>query len=138
MNPTDCIFFQLAKANQSATRFWTRLVAAYNVTAAQAMVLTFLYDRDSVSSSELGKRVFLDSATLTGVIDRLEALEMLERRQNTEDRRAIAVSLTESGRDTAGGLRKIMEEANREFMKNFSRQEQAELRSFIERIRTLA
>ncbi len=138
MNPTDCIFFQLAKANQSATRFWSRLIAQYNVTAAQAMVLTFLYDQDLISSTELGKRVFLDSATLTGVIDRLEATNMLERRQNPEDRRAVTVSLTPAGRETAGNLRRVMEEANREFMKNFSSEEQVRLRDFFQRIRNLS
>ena len=68
MKPKDCIFFNLVKAGQGAARFWAQKVAELNVTAVQAMVLSFLYDKDRISSKELGDRTLLDSATLTGII----------------------------------------------------------------------
>ena len=90
-----CIFFQLAKANQIGSRFLGQKVAELNITPVQALVLGFLRDEDRITSSELGKRTELDSATLTGIIDRLEAAELIERRGNPADRRSIHVHLTE-------------------------------------------
>ena len=38
----NCIFFQLAKAAQTGSKFWSQKVAGLNLTATQAMVLRFL------------------------------------------------------------------------------------------------
>jgi DNA-binding MarR family transcriptional regulator len=87
-----CIFFQLAKKNQVAGRFLSQKVAPLNLTPAQAMVLGFLAEEDQVTSTELGKRTELDSATLTGIIDRLETAGLLERLNHPDDRRSILVA----------------------------------------------
>lgn len=116
MIPSDCIFFQLAKASQNAIRFLSHKVSQLNVTAVQAMVLRFLYERDSITSRELGERTELDSATLTGIIDRLESVGLLERKTNPKDRRAIRGCLTGEGRKVASNLRTLLDNANREFL----------------------
>lgn len=91
MRGDDCIFFQFAKAYQLSSKFLTQKVAELNLTSVQAMVLGFLTEEDQISSSELGKRTELDSATLTGILDRLEAAGFLERRSNPDDRRSIHI-----------------------------------------------
>jgi MarR family transcriptional regulator, organic hydroperoxide resistance regulator len=135
MKAEECIFFQLAKASQAGSRFWSQKVAALNVTATQAMVLRFLFDRDEVNSSELGSRIELDSATLTGILDRLEAAGIIERRPNPTDRRAIHVHLTEKGRTTGKKVAQLMEVANTEFLREFNVSEEVALRSLLTRIR---
>jgi MarR family transcriptional regulator, organic hydroperoxide resistance regulator len=136
MKPEDCIFFQLAKTSQIGTRFWSGKVSPFNVTAVQAMVLNFLFCSDDSTSSELGKKAMLDSATLTGILDRLEATGFLERKQHPGDRRAILICLTEKGRDTAERLRFVLEEANLEFLSILSETEQSGLRNLLARLRT--
>ena len=135
MKPEDCIFFQLAKASQSAIRFWSHKASRLNLTAVQAMVLRFLYEKDSIASRELGERTQLDSATLTGILDRLESIDFLERRQNPNDRRAILVCLTEKGSEVSKKLDTLLEDANIEFLRNFSDEEKGLLRNFLLRIR---
>lgn len=135
MNPTDCIIFQMVKAGQGATRFWVQKVAKLNVTAVQAMVLGFLYNKDRVSSKELGDRALLDSATLTGIIDRLESVGFVRREQNRKDRRAILITLTDEGRRIGENIKELMIEANRDFLTNFSDEEEVVLRGFLDRIR---
>lgn len=131
----DCIFFQLAKASQASTRFWTKRVGASGVTAVQAMVMNFLLDEDHLTAAELGKRTMLDSATLTGVLDRMEASGLLERKQHPEDRRAVLVCLTPEGQKKAGVLRQKAIEANRDFLADLSAVELETLRSLLMRIR---
>lgn len=135
MNVEDCIFFQLAKTSQTATRFWGRQVARFNVTAVQAMVINFLFDEDKVPSRRLGERTKLDSATLTGILDRLEAMELVKRIPHPEDRRAILVCLTAKGKKLATELRKTMEQANREFLQTLTAKEAAAFKSLLNKVR---
>lgn len=135
MKAEECIFFQLAKANQTGARFWFKKVSALDLTAVQGMVIRFLYDHDRLTSRELGKKTDLDSATLTGLLDRLEARGFIERRQNPDDRRSIRIHLTERGRTTGEKVVKLMEEANAEFLLGFNASEEVALRSLLTRIR---
>ena len=135
MRAEDCIFFQLAKSAQTGSRFWSQKVAALNVTATQAMVLRFLFDRDEVNSSELGSRTELDSATLTGILDRLEAAGIIERRPNPTDRRAIHIHLTEKGRGAGKEISRLMGVANAEFLGGLNPSEGKELRRLLDKVR---
>ncbi len=138
MKAEDCIFFQLSKASQRGARFWSQKVACLNLTAVQAMVIRFLHDRDEITSAELGVRTDLDSATLTGILDRLESAGLVTRLPNPDDRRAIRVHLTTKGRETGSQVVKFMEEANVEFVRGLSSEEERSLRSMLQKIRTRA
>jgi DNA-binding MarR family transcriptional regulator len=135
MKAEECIFFQLAKANQAGSRFWLKKLSDLHLTAVQGMVIRFLYDNDRLTSSELGKKTDLDSATLTGVLDRLEAGGFVERRQNPEDRRSIRIHLTEKGKAAGEKVAQLMDEANTEFLHGFNASEEVALRSLLNRIR---
>ena len=135
MKVEDCIFFNIAKVNQAAMKFWTRRIASLNVTAVQGMILNFLYEEDRLSSRCLGERTVLDSATLTGVLDRLEVMRLITRNPHPTDGRSILISLTEKGKNTAVRINKAMREANREFMKVFSPEEEKSFRSFLNHVR---
>ena len=135
MKAEECIFFQLAKASQAGTRFWIKRVSSLGLTAVQGVVIRFLHDNDRQTSSELGRKTDLDSATLTGVIDRLEAAGFVQRRQNPDDRRSIRIHLTEKGRATGEKVAQLMEEANREFLREFNVSEEVALRSLLSKVR---
>lgn len=137
MNANECIFFQLAKASQRAARFWGKQIEHLNVTPVQGMLLNFLFEEDRVTSNHLGERTQLDSATLTGIIDRLEAIQLVERKPNPVDRRAILLCLTEKGRPLALELRHIMEKANREFLSSLNEDEESIFRSLLRRVRAV-
>ncbi len=137
MKPTDCIFFQLTKASQNAIRFFSQRVTPLGVTAAQALVMLFLFDEDSVTSKDLGERAQLDSATLTGIIDRLEAQGLVVRGEHPDDRRAISVRLTDTGRETAARISALSEEANRDFLRGLSPEDEKALRGLLSVVREI-
>jgi DNA-binding MarR family transcriptional regulator len=95
------------------------------------MVMGFLSEQDGVMAGELGKRVELDSATLTGILDRLEAAHLIERKGNPDDRRSIKIHLTEVGRKTGAEVGRLIEEANREFLNPLTEKEREEVRKLI-------
>ncbi len=134
MRPNQCIFFQLAKASQAGIRHWNESVAKFGVTAVQAMVLIFLTNEDEISSSSLGSRVQLDSATLTGILDRLARAGLIERRDNPNDRRAILICLTEKGRLVGKKIQGLVEPENRSFLSNLTEEEETSFRTLLSKV----
>jgi DNA-binding MarR family transcriptional regulator len=134
MKTQDCIFFQLSRASRAGARFWHQKVAKFGVTSAQALVLLSLSENDQVTSKHLGKRTELDSATLTGLLDRLTKAELIERRPNPNDRRAVLVCLTKTGRATAGQIRAILADENQAFLSALTMEEGLVLRSLLKKL----
>lgn len=137
MKVEDCIFFMLARANQAGARYWTSCLSDLNLTAVQAMVLNFLGEKDTATSKELSERTGLDGATLTGVLDRLKASGLIERRPHPSDRRAIHICLTSAGRDIIKPIRKKLDNANKDFLVALSDEEKNELRRLLRSVRNL-
>src|SRR4051812_34664860 len=73
----EYISFLLGKAYQQVNQASKRRLAPYGVTPAQYAVLKVLAERDGQIGSELGDRLLLDSATITGLLDRLERAGLL-------------------------------------------------------------
>lgn len=138
MDSDKCIFFQLAKANQLAGKFLGQKVAHLNITPVQALALGFLNEEDRIAASELGKKTELDSATLTGILDRLEAARLIERHINPDDRRSILIYLTEPGRAVAMEAARLIVEANQEFLRNLTEEESHFLHETIGKLRRQA
>jgi len=131
----NCIFFQLAKASQTGIKFMSQKISGLNITPVQAMVIGFLAEEDQIMAGELGKKVELDSATLTGILDRLEAAQLIERKGNPDDRRSVKIYLTKLGKETGLQTKKLIEEANKEFLIDFTENEKRELRGLIFKLR---
>ena len=110
----DCISFLVGKAAQQITRRAREKLAAYDVTPTQYAVLKVLWERDGQSAAELGARLVIDSATITGVVDRLEAAGLLERRPDPGDRRVHRLFLTARGGDLRAPLDRAMDRLNAE------------------------
>jgi DNA-binding MarR family transcriptional regulator len=138
MQESDCIFFQFAKTYQLSSRFLAQKVSELNLTSVQAMILGFLNEEDQITSSELGKRTELDSATLTGILDRLEAAGFIERMSNPDDRRSICIHLTKKGRTMAREATRVIAEANKEFLQVLTEEQKRDLQGTIQILRLSA
>ena len=68
----------------------------------QAMALTSLEPDEPMPMSALAGLLMCDNSNVTGIVDRLEALGLVERRPAAGDRRVKAVGLTERGRAVRG------------------------------------
>src|ERR1051326_8577829 len=94
----DCLSFYLGKAYQRVTQAAKQRLAPYGVTPVQYALLKVLWERDDQSGAELGERLQLDSATMTGLLDRLELAGLIARRAHATDRRINQVGFTDRGR----------------------------------------
>lgn len=110
----DCISFLIGKAGQQVARRAREKLAAHGVTPTQYAVLKVLWERDGQSGAELGGRLLTDSATITGVVDRLQAAGLLERRPHDQDRRVHSLFLTAQGQALQAPLDAAMDQLNDE------------------------
>lgn len=68
------------------------------LTLAQMIVLEIVAEDDRTTPKEIARRSGVSQATITSLIDKLEARELVTRRRSVQDRRLIRVAATEAGR----------------------------------------
>src|SRR3954464_675080 len=73
-------------------------LAEHKITLPQFDVLATLRYSEGVTQQELAERLLVTKGNVCGVLDRLEALKWVERRQDAEDGRANRLHLTAAGR----------------------------------------
>ncbi len=72
--------------------------AKHGITATQLNVLKLLEGIGDLSLSELSRRMAAKNSTVTGIIDRMVAADLVTREQSTEDRRVWKIRMTDTGR----------------------------------------
>lgn len=83
----------------------TKLIAARaDLTGPQLTVVKMLEQMGDLSLSELSDAIRAQNSTMTGIVDRMEREEIVERVRSTEDRRVVRIHLTEKGKKLASGI----------------------------------
>src|SRR4051794_26749732 len=90
--------FALHAASRAMTAAYQPLLEQLGLTYPQYVALMVLWEEDGARVSRLGERLFLDSATLTPLLKRLEAQGLVERRRSASDERVVQIFLTPDGR----------------------------------------
>lgn len=93
-----------------------QLLRPLGVSSAGGLVLGQLRDHGPMSPSELGERLIVTRATVTGVVDSLERRGYVSRSPNPNDRRGIIVGLTPAGLDIVAQVRTLIHGQEREWM----------------------
>jgi MarR family 2-MHQ and catechol resistance regulon transcriptional repressor len=106
-----------------------RLLRPLNVSAAGGLVLGILRDRGSMSPSELGERLIVTRATVTGLLDSLEGRGFVHRSPNPSDRRSLLAEITPAGLAVLQDLRTIVHRNEKAWLGVLS---DSELRTYIE------
>lgn len=76
----------------------------YGLTGPQSSVLRTLIHSGPMSSAELSRTLYVTPSNITGIIDRLEKKELVERIRKEGDRRVALIMLTGKGRDLSQTL----------------------------------
>lgn len=89
--------FALYSTMLGMNKVYRKLLRELGVTYPQYLVLLVLWEHAELTVSEIGAQLFLDSATLTPLLKRMEAQGLLVRNRARPDERQVVVSLTEEG-----------------------------------------
>lgn len=90
--------FPLYAVSKEIVRKYKPFLDEVNLTYTQYIVMMVVWEDEQVSVKEMGKKLFLDSGTLTPVLKTLEKKGLIERTRSKEDERNLIVTLTPSGK----------------------------------------
>ena len=91
--------FSLYVCSKEIIRKYKPLLDPYGLTYTGYIILMALWEEDNITVKNLGKRLYLDSGTLTPMLKKLEALGHISRSRGEEDERNVYITLTDQGRN---------------------------------------
>ena len=89
---------KLLKAREAAMSFFRPMLQEHSITEQQWRVLRVLNDHEEMETKQLAETCCILSPSLTGIIQRLEQQEYVQRRKSPDDHRRTLISATEKAR----------------------------------------
>jgi DNA-binding MarR family transcriptional regulator len=125
--PKTGIGMLLREADAAFNRYLTVQLAAHGVTFGQFQHLRNLWVENGLTQTELSRRIGIEIASSTTVLDSLESEGFITRVRNAADRRKINVFLTAAGAALEPALMACALDANRRASKGLGKGELAAL-----------
>lgn len=125
---------QVGAVRRAFRRHLEAAAEPYGLTATQFMVLRRLWEQDKLPVQQLARVSFLDAATMTGVLDRLEGKGLIQRVRQESDRRTVQIHLTEEGRALQAPLRHALDHVNQVATAGISPEEYDLLRRLLAQV----
>ncbi|MBQ5942943.1 MULTISPECIES: MarR family winged helix-turn-helix transcriptional regulator [unclassified Massilia] len=100
--------FALYSTSLAMMRVYRGVLPKLGLTYPQYLVMMVLWERDELTVSDIGARLFLDSATLTPLLKRMETQGLVQRARARSDERQVIITLTEQGKALRGQAAEMM------------------------------
>jgi DNA-binding MarR family transcriptional regulator len=91
--------FATYTVSQAFTRVYKPQLDQLGLTYPQYLAMLVLWEQDGLTVKQVGERLDLDSGTLTPLLKRLEAAQLVRRTRDLQDERQVRITLTPMGRD---------------------------------------
>lgn len=105
--------FALYSTSLAMMRVYRGVLPQLGLTYPQYLVMMVLWEQDQLTVSDIGVHLFLDSATLTPLLKRMEAQGLVQRNRARSDERQVIISLTDDGKALKQQATKVMAEVFR-------------------------
>jgi DNA-binding MarR family transcriptional regulator len=93
------VCFDLYAASRAMTGLYRPTLEALGLTYPQYMAMRVIWQRGSVTVSDLGRALDLDSGTLSPLLKRLAAQGLIRRERGTQDERTVWITATSKGHE---------------------------------------
>lgn len=127
--------FLVAKAYQRLFSCFRTGLEPFGVTPQQFALMAFLWRQDGLSQAELSEQAEIDRTTLSGLVDRLQKLALVERCRHPADRRIWLVRLTPAGRALEAKLVPVALQVRERFTANLDDNEYRDLCDLLKKLR---
>ena len=114
-----------------------KLAQAAGLTPSQLLVLQILDERGETSIGDIVKSTQLSNATITGLVDKMVARDLVSRRRCEEDRRRVWLSLLPAGKQALKDAPYFLQENFQQRFDAAEDWEQAMLVAALERVASL-
>ena len=104
------------------------------LTNAQWVPLLKLHMGLASTVAELARECDLDAGSMTRLLDRLEAKELVRRSRSVDDRRVVNLALTDTGRAAAKGIPDVLCGIQNQLLAGFSVEEWQTMKGYLRRM----
>lgn len=98
LNLDHQLCFLVYSTNLALNQLYRKLLTPLGLTYPQYLVMLVLWEKDGLTVSEIGEKLFLESSTLTPLLKKLQSNGNVNRERSTKDERQVIISLTAAGR----------------------------------------
>ena len=135
MELKECINFLLTTAQHTVFQYLSQRLGPYDITPSQYGILNCLWINDGTClPRQIAELLCLETSTVSGILDRMQKKDLIDRVINPENRREILVMITPKGEALKAPVLKIIDEVNEEVLKDFSPKETEFIRKSLRQI----
>ena len=120
-------------ANKAAKDFDTEL-KKHGLSLALWPTLMCLWEEEGVTQRDIALKSKVESSTTTRTLDKLVALDLVERREDPHSRRSFRIYLTEAGKALKVELLPIPVAINRDLLSSLEIEEQKEMIRLLQKL----
>ncbi len=109
----QCPFYVVTRTSLVMTSTFKKTFGAAglgNIRPSYLVVLWCLWEKEGQKMSELARSAGLEPSTMTGLLDRMERDGYVLRQADPDDRRALQIHLTETGRGLRNTVQRLIQE----------------------------
>lgn len=117
-------------------KVFDRKVKSLGLTRAQWSVIVQLCRKDGLSQNELAELLEIEQPSLVKLLDKLEESGLVERKQDSKDRRSNLVSLTAKSAEVLEPMQSISQEIRQSMLDGLSETEQELLLEQLSKIKS--
>lgn len=92
------VCFSLYAASREIIKLYKPVLDKFNLTYTQYIAMLVLWEDEKSTVRDIGKRLHLDSGTLTPLLKKIENMGLIKRYRDVNDDRVVIVELTEKGK----------------------------------------
>ncbi|SLN51838.1 MarR family winged helix-turn-helix transcriptional regulator [Roseisalinus antarcticus] len=137
MDRTDESLIALRRILRVTEQFGRQLAQASGLSAAQFRVLQLVAETGSRTAKEISVKMGISQATVTSLVDKLVAQDMVHREKSVTDRRQINILITERGAETIAEAPDALQQRYVRKFEALKDWEQAQIVASLERVAAL-
>lgn len=132
----NCMNYLLSVTQHKVFKYYSKLLERQGITSAQAGVLTYIWSvpGNKTTPKEIGKKLHLEAPTVSGILDKMQKLDLINREVDPDNRRIIFVTPTQKADQMKASIENTTEEMNQQVLKDFSSEEAELLKQFLTKL----
>ena len=136
MELNEKVMIFMVAASELFKKKSSAILKDYGLTFSHYKVLRYLAscEQGQDSIGNVGRRLMVSGANMTGIAKRMEKALLVERRNNVTDERLIMLQITQKGREMLGAIRGIQEQHGDVYLKTYSQEQKEEMLSVLRHI----
>lgn len=134
MELKNCMNFLLSVSQNKVFKYFSKLLEEFGVTPAQYGVLNCLWREGQLSPKQIGEMVYLEAPTVSGILDKMQKAELIERSVDPKNRRNVLVIATQKSNKIRDEVEVATFKLNNKVLQNLSDNDKEVLKKSLETI----